>query len=149
MQEVRYLGVLLNYFMKTSIDVSRQTRKFYAQANMLLSIFWYCSNEVKCSLFNLFCTILSCCPPWLNSTSFSVKKLKCIYDSVSRIHMPYSASAMFVTHGIPSFYELLLKCIYNFSECISSSRNSIIKACLSPTLFIFSPIRRWWRSVLF
>ena len=29
-QEVKYLGVLLNPSMKTSIDVSRQTRKFYA-----------------------------------------------------------------------------------------------------------------------
>ena len=32
-QEVKYLGVLLNSSMKTSIDVSCQTRKFYAQAN--------------------------------------------------------------------------------------------------------------------
>ena len=50
-QEVKYLGVLLNSSMKRSIEVSRQTRKLYAQANMLLLIFWYCSNEVKCILF--------------------------------------------------------------------------------------------------
>ena len=152
-QEVKYLGVLLNPSMKTSIDVSRQTRKFYAQANMLLRNFRYCSNEVKCSLFKSFCTNMYCCPLWFNSTSSSVKKLKCSYNSVLRrllcIRMPYSASAMFVTHGIPSFYELLRKCIYNFSERISSSSNSIIMACLSPIIFIFSPIRRWWRSVLF
>ena len=152
-QEVKYLGVLLNPSMKTSIDVSRQTRKFYAQANMLLRNFRYCSNEVKCSLFKSFRTNMYCCPLWFNSTSSSVKKLKCSYNSVLRrllcIRMPYSASAMFVTHGIPSFYELLRKCIYNFSERISSSSNSIIKACLSPIIFIFSPIRRWWRSVLF
>ena len=152
-QEVKYLGVLLNPSMKTSIDVSRQTRKFYAQANMLLRNFRYCSNEVKCSLFKSFCTNMYCCLLWFNSTSCSVKKLKCSYNSVLRrllcIRMPYSASAMFVTHGIPSFYELLRKCIYNFSERISSSSNSIIKACLSPIIFIFSPIRRWWRSVLF
>ena len=152
-QEVKYLGVLLNPSMKTSIDVSRQTRKFYAQANMLLRNFRYCSNEVKCSLFKSFCTNMYCCPLWFNSSSSSVKKLKCSYNSVLRrllcIRMPYSASAMFVTHGIPSFYELLRKCIYNFSERISSSSNSIIKACLSPIIFIFSPIRRWWRSVLF
>ena len=48
--EVKYLGVLLNRSMKTSIDVIRQTRKFYAKANMLLRNFRYCSNEVKCSL---------------------------------------------------------------------------------------------------
>ena len=45
-QEVKYLGVLLNSSMKTSIDVSRQTRKLYVQANMLLRNFRYCSNEV-------------------------------------------------------------------------------------------------------
>ena len=71
-----------------------------------------------------------CYPLWFNSTSSSVKKLKCSYNSVLRrllcIRMPYSASAMFVTHGIPSLYELLRKCIYNFSERISSSSNSII-----------------------
>ena len=152
-QEVKYLGVLLNPSMKTSIDVSRQTRKFYGQANMLLRNFRYCSNEVKCRLLKSFCTNMYCCPLWFNSTSSSVKKLKCSYNSVLCrllcIRMPYSASAMFVTHGIPSFYELLSKCIYNFSERISSSSNSIIKACLSPIIFIFSPIRRWWRSVLF
>ena len=60
-QEVKYLGVLLNPSMKTSIDVSRQTRKFYAQANMLLRNFRYCSNEVKCSLFKSFCTNMYCC----------------------------------------------------------------------------------------
>ena len=70
-----------------------------------------------------------CCPLWFNSTSSSIKKLKWSYNSVLRrllcIRMPYSASAMFVTHGIPSFYELLRKCINNFSERISSSSNSI------------------------
>ena len=89
--------------MNTSFDVSRQTRKFYAQANMLLLNFRYCtsSNKVKCSLFKSFCTNMYCCPLWFNSTSSSVKKFKCSYDCVLRrllcIRMPYSANAMFVT----------------------------------------------------
>ena len=83
-QEVEYLGVLLNPSMKTSIDVSRQTLIFYAQANMLLRNFRYYSNEVKCSLFKSFCTNMYCCPLWFNSTSSSVKKLKCSYNSVLR-----------------------------------------------------------------
>ena len=76
MQEVKYLGVLLNPSMKTFIDVSRQTRKFYAQTNMLLRNFRYCSNEVKCSLFKSFCTNMYCCPLWFNYTSSSVKKME-------------------------------------------------------------------------
>ena len=104
-------------------------------------------------IFQSFCTNMYCCPLWFNSTSSRVKKLKCSYNSVLCrllcIRMPYSASAMFVTHAIPSFYELLRKYIYNFSEHISRSRNSIIKACLSPIIFIFSSIRRCRQSILF
>ena len=79
-QDVKYLGVLLNSCMKTSIDVSRQTRKFCAEANMLLRNYWYCGNEVKCSLCKSFCTNMHCGPLWFNSTSSSVKKLKYSYN---------------------------------------------------------------------
>ena len=61
-QKFKYLGVLINSSMKTSIDVSRQTQKFYAQANMLLRIFYYCGREVKCMLFKSFCSNIYCCP---------------------------------------------------------------------------------------
>ena len=87
--------------------------------------------------------------------SSSIKKLKASYNGVQRrlllIVKPYSASEMFVTHNIPSFYELLRKCIYSFRERIhvSHSANKNIKACLSPIVFIHSPIRQWWRSVLY
>ena len=82
-----------------------------------------------------------------------IKKLKTSYNGSLRrlllIKKPYSASTMFVTHGIPSFFELLRKCIYNFSQRISLSSNSIIVACLAPSVFIHSPVRQWWRSVLY
>ena len=53
----KYLGVLLCSDMKTSIDVCRQTSKFYTQANSLLRNFRYCSEDVKRMLFRSFCTI--------------------------------------------------------------------------------------------
>ena len=58
--ETKYLGVIINSSMKTSSDVVRQTRKFYAQTNMLLRNFRYCTNDVKCTLFKSFvliCTV--------------------------------------------------------------------------------------------
>ena len=60
--ETKYLGVIINLSMKTSSDVVRQTRKFYAQANMLLRNFRYCTNDVKCTLFKSFCANMYCCP---------------------------------------------------------------------------------------
>ena len=96
--------------------------------------FRYCSDDVKCMLSRSFCTNMYCSPLWFNSTSSNIKKLKSSYNGALRrlllIKKTYSASTMFVTHGIPSFFELLRKCIYNFSQRISLSSNSIIVACL-------------------
>ena len=88
--------------MKTSSDVVRQTRNFYAQTNMLLSNFRYCTNDVKCTLFKSCCANMYWCPLWLNSTPSTIKKLKTSFNSAFRklllITKPYSASTMFVAH---------------------------------------------------
>ena len=49
--EVKYLGAMIHSSMKTTIDVTRQTKKFYMQANLLLRNIRHCSDDVKCSLF--------------------------------------------------------------------------------------------------
>ena len=54
--EVKYLGVMIHSSMKTTIDVTRQTKKFYMQANLLLRNFRHCSDDVTCSLFQKYCT---------------------------------------------------------------------------------------------
>ena len=151
-RETKYLGVIINSSMKTSSDVVRQTRKFYAQTNMLLGNFRYCTNDVKCTLFKSFCANMYCCPLWFNSTSSAIKKLKTSYNSALLnllfIKKPYSASTMFVAHGIPSFYEVLRTSIYRFADRVSKNSNSIIMACMTPIVYIHSPIRQWWNSVL-
>ena len=71
--ETKYSGVIINSSMKTSSDVFRQTCKFYAQTNMLLRTFRYCTKDVKYMLFKSFCANMYCCPLWVNSTSSSIK----------------------------------------------------------------------------
>ena len=88
-----------------------------------------------------------------NSVCQFVKEVKYLGNSVLRrllcISKPYSASNMFVSRGIPSFAELLRKSIYRFKNRIELSSNTIITACLSPLIYISSPIRNWWSSVLY
>ena len=88
----------------------------------------------------------------VNSTMSSLNKLSTSYNSVLHrllcISKPYSASNMFVSMGVPKFAELLHKSIYRFTKRIELSSNSIIAACLSPLLYISSPVRKWWSSVL-
>ena len=73
-EETKYLGVIINSTMKTSVDVARQTRKLYAQANMLIRNFSRSTHNVKCMLFKSFCTNMYCCPLWFNSTKGSINK---------------------------------------------------------------------------
>ena len=56
---------------------------------------------------------------------------------------------MFVTHGIPSFYELLPTSIFKFADRVSKNSNSIIMACVTSIVYIHCPIRQWWRSGLY
>ena len=82
--ETKYLSVIINSTMKTSSDVVRQTRKFYARANMLLCNFRYYTNDANYMIFKSFCANMNCCPFWFNSTSSSIKKLKTSYNSALR-----------------------------------------------------------------
>ena len=83
-KEVKYLGVMIQSSLKTTIDVhvARQTRKFYLRANLLLRNFRHCSDQVKCVLFQTYCTSLYCCQLWFNSTKSSLKKFSTSCNSV-------------------------------------------------------------------
>ena len=133
--------------MKTTLDVARQTRKFYLQANLRLRNFRHCSDQVKCVLFQTHCTNLYCCQLWFNSTKSSLNKLSTSYNSVLHrllvISKPYSASEMFVSRGIPTFAELLRTSIYIYIlylhififQRIEHSSNCIISATLLPLMY--------------
>ena len=107
----------------------------------MLRNFRYCSDDVKCTLFQSYRTNMYCCQLWLNFTKSSLIKLYTSYNSVLRrlvcISKPYSASNMFVSRGIPSFAELLRKSIYRLKNRIELSSNSIITACLSSFKGVF------------
>ena len=126
--EVKYLGVMINSSLKTTIDVKIQTRNFYSQANLLIRNFRYFTDNVKCYLFQSYCTSMYCCQLWFNSSKGSIEKLRTSYNSALRrflaISKPYSASQMFVSRGILSFDELLRKSIY--SRVFRASYNYVI-----------------------
>ena len=92
----------------------------HLQANLLLRNFRYCSDDVKCTLFQSYCTNMYCCQLWFNSTKSSLIKLSTSYNSVLRrllcISKSYSASNMFISRGNSSFAEVLRKSIYRFKK---------------------------------
>ena len=91
--EVKYLGVMIKSSFKTIIDVRRQTHNFHARANLLIRNFRYCTDNVKCYLFQSYCTGMYCCQLWFNSSKGSLKKLKTSYNSALRMFLMISNSS--------------------------------------------------------
>ena len=113
-------------------------RKYYANANMFLRKFSYCSPDVQYCMFKSYCATMYCLSMWFDSTVTSMKKLKIAYNNGLRrllIRLPLasyntlqyntiqyntilnlpkynSASEMFVNLNIPSFNELLQKFVF-------------------------------------
>ena len=93
--------------------------------------------------------IMLCYPDSLPIDNYIVtlKELKTSYNSALHnlllIKKPYSASTMFVAHGIPSLYKLLCDSIYRFADRVSKNSYSVIMACMTPIVYIHSPIRQW------
>ena len=85
--EVKYLGVMISSSMKTTIDVKRQTRTFYARANLLIRNFGHCTDKVKCYLFQSYCRSMYCSQLWFNSIKDSLRKLRTSYNTVCILHL--------------------------------------------------------------
>ena len=60
--QCKYLGVIISDH-NCDLDLKRQMRKFYTNANMLIRKFFKCTVDVKCYLFKrivLPCIVLQC-----------------------------------------------------------------------------------------
>ena len=69
----KYLGIIVSE-SNCDGDLKRQMPKYYANANMLLRKFSYCSPDVKCCMFKSYCATIYCSSMWLDSTVTSIKK---------------------------------------------------------------------------
>ena len=87
----KYLDVIISEHNSDN-DLKRQMRKFYANANMLISKFSKCSVNVKCYLFKTYCSTMYCSALWFNNTKTALPKLKIAYNnSLRKLHVLGSA----------------------------------------------------------
>ena len=65
--------------------MARQYKRIYAQGNALIQKFYMCTEDVKCTLFKLYCTSLYTYQLWHNYKSESTRKLCVAYNNVFRL----------------------------------------------------------------
>ena len=133
-ENCRYLGIGIST-KNSDLDLQRQTKKIYANANLLLRNFSSCSVSVKCQLFKAYCSTLYCAPIWFDCTKTALKKIESrIYmyscsNSLRRfMKLPWrnSASGMFVNLNIRSFDEMLRIFTFGFMSRVIVSNNVLI-----------------------
>ena len=60
-ENCKYPGITIST-KNSDLDLKRQMRKIYANANLLLRKFSCCSVSKKCYLFKTYCSTLYCAP---------------------------------------------------------------------------------------
>ena len=132
----KYLGHIIDDKMQDDADMLRQRRMLYAQANMLVRKFHFCSVEVKVNLFRAYCTPLYTAPLWVNYKSESLRKLKVAYNDALRILLKEprggSASQLFCINGLTTFQALLRNLMHSFKCRLDRSINEVIMALVNP-----------------
>ena len=127
-------------------------RKYYANANMLLRKFSYCSPDVECCMFKSYCSTMYCFSMWFDSTVTSMKELKIAYNNGLRrlLYLPKynSASEMFVNLNILSFGEQFRKSGFSFRKIIINSDNSLVHGIFNSASQLFSKVWAWWSDIL-
>ena len=132
----KYLGHILTDRMEDDADMYRQRRMLYAQANMLVRKFHYCSVDVKVNLFRAYCTPLYTAPLWVNYKKESLRKLMVAYNDCLRILLKKSrfgsASMLFCDSGLSTFHALLRNLMYKFTCRLDGSKNEVITMMANP-----------------
>ena len=134
--------ILHKYALQYLMQIQKwQMRKYFANANMLLRKFRYCSPDVKCCMFKSYCSTMYCSSMLFDRTVTSMRKLKIAYNNGLRriLNLPKynSASEMLVNLSIPSFDELLRKFVYSFKSRIQDSSNSLVNGIVKSSVPLF------------
>ena len=146
-----YLGITIS-IKNCDLDLKRQMKKCYANANMLLRKFGKCSPDVKCYLFKSYCCNLYCAPFWYDSTKAAMKNIKIAYNNSLRrlLGLPSHniASGMFVNLNISSFEELLTKYVNSCRNRLETNDKIIIHSIYLSQFLLQSGIWVWRSDIL-
>ncbi|KAJ2937980.1 hypothetical protein O0L34_g14262 [Tuta absoluta] len=139
-EEVKYLGHIINSDLRDEADIERQRRAINVKGNMLARRFHRCSPPVKRVLFTAYCTCIYTAELWCNHTKAAYNHIRVQYNNawraLHRLPRWCSASEMFAAGASPR--------LGGAAERIRSSTNTLVQATRS---WVASPIHCTWRRL--
>ncbi|CAH2211467.1 jg13047 [Pararge aegeria aegeria] len=126
----KYLGHILTDNLKDDGDMERERRALAVRANMIVSRFARCTDDVKVTLFKAFCQCFYTCQLWTRFTKRSYNALRIHYNNAFRILMQLprfcSAKSMFAVACVPDFFAILRTRTASFWERLRRTTNTIL-----------------------
>ena len=131
---VKYLGHVICSNLYDNDDIDRQVKSVYIRGNTLFRKFNKCEDEVKCKLFQAYCTNLYCSSLWCTFTLVSMDRLRVAYNNTFRLllNLPRwcSASGMFSLTSVPSFSAIMRRHKYSLLNRLQQSSNLFVSALI-------------------
>ena len=150
---VKYLGHFIADDLCDDLDITRQCKKFYVQANVLMRKFGTCSHDVKVTLFRCFCANMYTSNIWCSFKKNTYNKLSVSYNNMVRIMLGLpkigSVRQHCVQSRIPSFGELIRMYVYSIMTRVKKSENILLKALECSDIRYKSPLRKYWRTIMY
>ena len=150
---VKYLGHYVNDDLTDDADISRQIRKQYVQANILLRKFYMCSLDVKLSLFRTYCSPMYTAQLWWNYKKCTITKLHTVYHNTFKllagVSKYESTSMMCAVFNVQCCQAVIRNLVYKFMHRLEVSKNSIICAIANSSLLYTSKLRKHWMQLLY
>lgn len=149
----KYLGVTIMCTQTDDISIGHQCRNTYSRGNTIIRNFSKCTEDVKCQLFQSFCTNFYCASLWCSYRVQSLQSLQVAYNRVFRMLMGLeqraSVSENLINRGLNPFKVILRKQMCSLRKRILQSDNILVATIAESMYFICCKLTRKWNSSVF
>ena len=152
-KEIKYLGFMITHNNRDETHLESMYRGLCVRSNMVLRNFSKCASDVKCLLFQSFCTSFYCLPLIFKFKVLNLNRLRVCYNNSIRklfgVNRQTSVSALCVERGVPTFAEVHRKAVVSLLQRLKSSNNAIIKSLTNVNSFHTSEIYEKWKPIAY
>ena len=149
----KYLGVYISSSFKDDVNIQAQVQNIYSRGNAIIRNFKHCTENVKCLLFNSYCSSVYCAPLWTRYICESFRQITVAYNRVFRVlfglRHRISVSGALIQRGLNPFTVLFRKYIVSFRSRLLSSKNTLIKTIMNSLYFMHSTQFVKWSQIIF
>ena len=105
-EKTKYLGYMYINDKQDDVEMLKPLRTLYMymRTNKIISMFYFCTIDVKLELFKSLCSSFYCCYLWIGYKKLNFNRFCVAFNNVYRriLDLPWrcSASGMYATYGI-------------------------------------------------